>query len=506
MIQLPNLSRAMPCADCFGFLGTFSKPSEPSLRILTANDVYKPERFAVLRSLCKRQKSNCSAPTKFVLPGDLLGGSLFANVHRGESVIDLLNAVEVDYCVLGNHEFDFGADRTKELMSKSQFPWLGSNVRELINGERPIFHNTMDYDFFPIQVGSKEVKVGVFGVCTAATPQLSAPGKFVAFDQPHEHAQRCVSILREQHGCEFIIALTHLSLINDKHLAEWCPGINVILGGHDHDPFFLIHRGVLIAKCGQNADHLGVLDLYMDFGGPDKSLRVDHSFQLLTTSKTPADKAVSKLVQRWTSTNEADESLCVVAEKELSSRTHELRAKENSFGSLVADAMLWRYSAETCQLALINGGCVRADRSYPVGHVLTKAEVEEEMPFDGKVALQKLSGEQLLRGLEEMLSQCPAPSSSFPHISRNAHLRYSPAAPALAKVRSFQINDCEVDPQREYLVAVSEFYINSAGDGVSSFHGVPVLKMHDEFIREVVVSYLRTLEEVSGALGRMEAM
>ena len=110
-----------------------------------------------------------------MLPGDLLGGSLFANLHQGESapgiccsqsqteVIDVLNALQLDYSVplgrlggnahstlravhlhmvavlklqktfqalsfdlhvaskafqayfrLGNHEFDYGAERTKE--------------------------------------------------------------------------------------------------------------------------------------------------------------------------------------------------------------------------------------------------------------------------------------------------------------------------------------------------------------------------------------------------------
>ena len=39
----------------------------------------------------------------------------------------------------------------------------------------------------------------------------------------------------------------------DKQLAESCSGIHIILGGHDHDPYYLTHRGVLIIKCGQNA-------------------------------------------------------------------------------------------------------------------------------------------------------------------------------------------------------------------------------------------------------------
>ena len=36
--------------------------------------------------------------------------------------------------------------------------------------------------------------------------------KDVVFEQPHEHAQRCVGLLKEK-GCEFIVALTHLSLV-----------------------------------------------------------------------------------------------------------------------------------------------------------------------------------------------------------------------------------------------------------------------------------------------------
>ena len=54
--------------------------------------------------------------TKLVLPGDFLGGSMFAAVHQGASVIDILNHLGVDYFTLGNHEFDFGSDQVRVLM------------------------------------------------------------------------------------------------------------------------------------------------------------------------------------------------------------------------------------------------------------------------------------------------------------------------------------------------------------------------------------------------------
>lgn len=41
--------------------------------------------------------------TKLVLPGDFLGGCKFAADHKGESVVDVLNCLGLDYVTLGNH-------------------------------------------------------------------------------------------------------------------------------------------------------------------------------------------------------------------------------------------------------------------------------------------------------------------------------------------------------------------------------------------------------------------
>jgi len=38
-------------------------------------------------------------------------------------------------------------------------------------------------------------------------------------------------------GAEFVVALTHMRGPNDRRLAEQATGIDLILGGHDHDYF-----------------------------------------------------------------------------------------------------------------------------------------------------------------------------------------------------------------------------------------------------------------------------
>lgn len=496
----------MALKGCFSFLlphpdralgsgANGSAAGSPALRILTANDIYRPERLAMLKTLAR----TCAGPgvTKLVLPGDLLGGSLFATSHRGESVVDVLNALDVDYCTLGNHEFDYGADRTKELMDRSRFPWLGSNVREQGPGDRRIFHSTVDADVFEVPAaGAGAVKVGVFGLCTAATPELSHPGPSIAFESPVEHARRCVEAL-QQRGCELIVALTHLSLAQDKQVAEACPGLRAILGGHDHDPYLLVHHGTFIAKCGQNADHLGVLDLYLDRAGPGLPLTCEHSFQLLTTSKARADPGVLQAAAKYLAADDQEE-ICRVGDAPLSTSSQELRTRENAFGCYVADAIRWSYREEGCEVALQNGGFVRQDALYAVGTVLSASQVREEMPFPKRPILLSLSGKDLRYGLEEMLATAPVAAGSFPQLSEGFRVAYCPHAPKLGKIRHIEVGGRPLDPDREYRVAISEFYTMKAGDKIEAFTRGRPLAEHGVKIRDVAVDYFRSLGTLSG--------
>lgn len=73
---------------------------------------------------------NQVTPTNTIsfLNGDILGGSLFAEHFKGESMCELLNTINPTVIGIGNHEYDYGTPQFEDLMGKAQFAWLGENM------------------------------------------------------------------------------------------------------------------------------------------------------------------------------------------------------------------------------------------------------------------------------------------------------------------------------------------------------------------------------------------
>ena len=49
-----------------------------------------------------------------------------------------------------------------------------------------------------------------------------------------ECSNRMGKELREEHGCDMVIVLSHMRVPNDRKLAEECTEVDLFLGGHDH--------------------------------------------------------------------------------------------------------------------------------------------------------------------------------------------------------------------------------------------------------------------------------
>ncbi|MCA8906939.1 MAG: 5'-nucleotidase C-terminal domain-containing protein [Rhodospirillaceae bacterium] len=144
-----------------------------------------------------------------------------------------------------------------------------------------------------------------------------------------------------------------------------------------------------------------------------------------------------------------------------------MRTGEAAFGNLVADAMRAAVGAD---IAITNGGGIRADRDYPAGSVLTRRDIQEELPFGNRTVLLELTGADVLAALETGFSGIEEGAGRFPQVSGLA-VGYDPTRPAGARVVSVTVGGAPLDPAATYRVATNDF-LARGGDGYAALtHG-----------------------------------
>jgi 5'-nucleotidase len=103
------------------------------------------------------------------------------------------------------------------------------------------------------------VKIGIFGILLPDTIKTSSPGNNVDIREPCETATRLIPKIRAA-GAQVIVALTHLSMREDKQLAR-CSGVDLIIGGHEHTLLESMAGHAPIFKMTSDARELGQIDL-----------------------------------------------------------------------------------------------------------------------------------------------------------------------------------------------------------------------------------------------------
>lgn len=429
------------------------------LRLLHVNDVYEiapvdgKGGFAELMTLLAAERAR--GPSLTTLGGDMISPSLMSGVTKGTQMIELANAIGLDAAVLGNHEFDFGPEVLRRRIAESKFAWLATNVME---ADGSPFDKAEAYVLR--EVGG--LKVGLLGLVTPETEHMSSPGDGVRFASVQGTAGATVDALRAA-GADVVIALTHLTIEDDRALAKAVPGIDLILGGHDHDPISWYEGGVLILKAGSDAHYLGVVDLAIEAvvdGNGESKRRIVPSWSLRSTAGVAPDPAIAALVARHTAAFDAEmDQPLVAATGEIDSRRDSVRTGEASMGSLIADAL----RSLGADVGMTNGGGIRGDRVYPAGTMLTRKDILRELPFGNYALTLSLAGADLLAALESGVSQVEDKAGRFPQVS-GLSFAYDPSRPPGSRVLSVEVGGAPLDPARVYTVATTD-YLARGGDG-----------------------------------------
>ena len=462
MSRLRRSSAAPVVGALLGVLIIGGARAEPvTITLLHTNDVYeiapKDGRggLAELMTLLKRERA-AAAHSITTFGGDLISPSVLSSLTRGSQMIDLYNRLGIDVAVLGNHEFDYGPEVLAERIAASAFPWLASNV--LGQDGRPALGTAATH-----VIERAGYRIGFFGILAPETDVLSSPGDAITFAPILATASAAVERL-EADGADLIVALTHDDLADDRELARRVAGIDVILGGHDHDPITFYEGGVLIAKAGYDAHYLAAIDLALErvMERDREVVEVIPAWRYLSTAGVAPDPEIQAVVERYNAELDAELEVPVgTTDVALDSRRATVRSAESNFGNLVADAMREAVGAE---VALANGGGIRGDRLYEPGTVLTRKDILSELPFGNVVVLIELSGADLLAALENGVSQIEDAAGRFPQVSGMSY-RYDASKPAGRRIVAVEVGGRPLARDHHWPAAITSLPIKGEGRG-----------------------------------------
>ena len=439
------------------------------LTLLQVNDVYsflpvdRGAHGGVARLITLRKKLSAEqGHTLFLLGGDTISPSVESNTFKGQQMIDAWNAAGLDYSVFGNHEFDFGPETLRERIKESRFTWLGANVID--KKTRKPFGDTPPFVIREFD----GVKVGIFGLVLPDTKQTSRPGPDVDFLDVCQTAQRIVPEMRAQ-GATVIIAMTHLTMGEDKAVAR-CAPIDVIIGGHEHTLLESLSGRTPIFKMTSDAREMGRITL--NIKAPSGQLESIDWEVIPVTSDTAADPSFAAVTEKY------KDILTELAERvgqtdvELDAGSEANRTRETNVGNFVGDAFR---AATGADVALINGGSIRADAIISPGE-LTRRDVLSIFPFANPVVKLEVTGATLRAALEHGVSRSAEDTEPgrFPQVS-GIQFTFDTTRPAGSRITEVTVNGRPLDDKKTYTLATSTFLAVDAGDGYTMFRGARFL-------------------------------
>ena len=456
--------------------------------------------FAPLQTLLKQEIEHAKGPTFITFGGDAISPTALSGVTQGAHMIELLNAVGTEVAVPGNHEFDFGPEVLQERVQASRFPWLAANVVRKSDGK--ICCGMQEH----ILVNMGSIKVGMFGLLTEETMGYSSMGPNMI--KPYkEVAEQQVRALRDQ-GAEIIVAVTHLAFREDISLAK-VKGIHLILGGHEHVVYAYYGNDVddvLVLKVGQDAEHLGVVELPVERGAQGVTVRVP-TWKVLPVQAIQPDQDVQVIVSKY---EKQEQDLKVVIGKTnvpLNAMEALVSGKETSMGDVITDAM--RHATKT-DVALLHGFNFRSMKKG-AGENLTHLDILEALPFANTVVVVELTGAQLRAALEHGVSGIN--SENYRDLSRflqvsGLRFTYVPARPARdpacpprvkgSRLTKVSVADAPLDEKRKYRVAINNF-MAEGGNDYCMFINAPRINTSSppRLLTDMVVDYIKQMGEVN---------
>lgn len=427
--------------------------------------------FAALAALVKKEPH----PYLLLDSGDMFQGTPEGILTKGLASAVLMNQLGYAAGVPGNHDFDYGETVLKNFVSSATFPMLGANLYQKATGANVGY--LKPYTIVE-RAGRKIAVLGILGKHTA-TSTLPTNVNHLVFKDEVAEAAKWLPEIRKQNP-DAIIALVHLGLDEELsirsvdvstyvfaeapfgtlQLARAAPGINLVLGGHNHASLLKGYKdavsGTWFGESGYGLSYVTRAQLDFD-DATGKLTGVKVEVLPLWTEETGEDPAVLKTVAGFNADVEREMGRVIgTAATDLGFSPDGL---DSAIGNWFCDVTR---AAAGADLAFQNTKGIRAEIRR--GAVRLR-DLYQAMPFDNTIVTMRLTGAQVMRLMQDNLRE----PISFIQLS-GLEVAYTPGPGGKPANITLTYKGKEIKPDQEFTVATNN-YLAFGGNGGDAFAG-----------------------------------
>ncbi len=489
------------------------------ITILYTNDVHtyidkqSPKLTYAAIAALKKSYQDDGKNVLLVDAGDHVQGTAYGSMDEGATIIQLMNAAGYDAATPGNHEFDYGMDRAKELMADADYPYLSCNWVNLPLNNRVL----SDVKYF--RIGGRTI--AFVGITTPETITKSTPAYFMDKNQKRyvydilggEDGQKLYSAVQKSINkarviADYVIGLGHLGVDpssspwTSKEVIEHTSGLDAFIDGHSHTVMEcewvkdLSGKAVALTQTGSYFANVG-----------EMTIKADGSIATqLVPTYDGLDSAVAGIQTEWVSA--VDDMLgekIAVAETNFyisdpATGKRRIRLGETNLGDFVADG-IYSYFNEVeqlhCDLAIMNGGGIRADVNAGDWSFKTCKQVS---PFGNVACLMSVTGKQIQDALEfaaRFVGPDGQENGGFLHVAgatyeihtdipntvqtddKNVWIGSATGTPRVQNVKIYDKTSgtyVPLDEGKTYALAGMNYTLRNLGDGFAMFDGAELIK------------------------------
>ena len=510
--------------------------------ILYTNDVHtyidkqSPKlTYAAIADL-KQSYQNAGKDVLLVDAGDHVQGTAYGSMDEGASIIKLMNAAGYDVATPGNHEFDYGMDRAKAIMKEADFPYLSCNWVDL----RTTLRVLPSVKVF-VRGGRRIAFVGVttpetFTKSTPAYFMDKAQRKYIYDIQGGEDGKKLYDAVQKAIDkakllADVVIGLGHLGV--DPSSSPWTSeeviahtsGFDAFIDGHSHTVMEnkqvqdASGKAVTLTQTGSYFANVGEMTIAAD--------------GTITTKLIPThegmDATIAAMQTSWVNT--VDDMLgekIAVGDSDFyvsdpATGKRRIRSAETNLGDFVADG-IYAYFNEVeklhCDLAIMNGGGIRAD--VPAGDWTFKT-CKQVSPFGNVACLMSVTGKQIQDALEfaaRFAGEGGKENGGFLQVAgatyeihtdipntvqtdeKNVWIGSATGTPRVQNVKIYDKASgsyLPLDPGATYALAGMNYTLRNLGDGFAMFDGAELIKDYVSEDYLVMSTYAMTFDGADAA-------